>query len=440
MGLVRRLGAFDITLITVGGIIGAGIFRNPAVVAQRASTPGLILAAWIVGGLIALVGAFTYAELGARRPETGGTYAYLRDAFHPVVAFMFGWTTLVIAETGGNAASAILFAGYLEPATGFHADPRLVSVSAIALVTIINCLGVRQGGTWQNVLVALKLGAIGALIAAGFFAHPLGSALNAATPFATSGAAFGAFGVALIPVLYAYTGFQTTNYVAGETHDPQRALPIGLIVGTGIVAVAYVLVNVVMLRVLGAGGLAASQTPGSDVMQAALGNVGTRLVAIAIAVSTLGFISTKTLLTPRVFFQMADDGAFFKQVAWIDPKTHVPVVAIVLQGIFGAFLALTGTFERIVDWSVTIEYSFVALAAVALFVFRKQDAGSGRNVSFRSPGHPYTTALLIVALAAIAVTELIHYPVDTLLGAGVTAFGAVVYLFWHRGVRGQTAS
>lgn len=435
MSLVRRLNAFDITLITVGGIIGAGIFRNPALVAQRASTPTLILATWIVGGLIALVGAFTYAELGARRPETGGTYAYLRDAFHPVIAFMFGWATLVIAETGGNAASAILFAGYLEPATGFHADPKVVSVVALALVTAINCLGVRQGGTWQNILVSLKLGAIGALIVAGLFAHPLASAINAAPHFATSGLAMSAFGVALIPVLYAYTGFQTTNYIAGETQNPRRSLPIGLIVGTGIVCVAYVLVNVVSLRVLGPTGLAGTQTPASDVMHAAMGSMGTRLVAIAIAISTLGFISTKTLITPRVFFQMAADGAFFKQIAWINPKTHVPIVAIVLQGVFGIILALTGTFESIVDWSVTIEYSFVALAAVALFKFRKQDAASGRTAPFQSLGHPYTTGLLIVVLAAIAVTELINFPVDTLLGVGVTALGGVVYMLWHRGRR-----
>lgn len=442
MGLVRRLNAFDITLITVGGIIGAGIFRNPAVVAQRAGSSSLILLAWIVGGFIALAGAFTYAELGARRPESGGTYVYLCDAYPPVIAFMFGWTMLVLSDTGGSAASAILFAGYLEPATGFHVDPKVASVTAIALITIVNCLGVRQGGTWQNILVSLKLLAIAGVIVAGLIVHPLGTAISStAMPAIASASSFTAFGVALIPVLYAYLGFQTTNYVAGETNRPAVTLPIGVIAGVCIVIVAYVLVNAGMLRVLGPSGLAASQAPASDVMQAAIGPAGARVIAIAIAVSTLGFVSTKLLLTPRVYFQMAADGLFFKQLAWVHPKTRAPVVAIALQGAFAIVIALSGTFERIVNWSVTTQYAFVALAACALFIFRKQDAAAGRaGVTFEAPGHPYTTLLLIAALIAVAVTALVGYTVDTLIGFGVTALGALVYYIWKRGTVGQASS
>ncbi|MGD0968046.1 MAG: amino acid permease [Candidatus Aquilonibacter sp.] len=429
--LRRRLNVFDLTLITIGSIIGSGIFKNPALVAGRAHLPSLAIGCWIVGGVIALIGAFVFAELAERRPVNGGIYAYLRDAYHPVVAFVFGWTLLLIADTGGTAAASVLFATYLTPLAGVAVDTRIVAVVTLGILVAINCLGVRQGGTWQNVLVILKVAAIAGLIGAGLLAHPAAGASATLPGFTSSAMLFGAFGVAMLPVLFAYNGFQGATYITGETVDPERTIPRGLIVGVLAVILIYVLVNIGCLRVLGPAGLAASKVPAADVVSAALGPIGARLIAIAIALSTLGFMSTRMLVTPRVYFQMAADGTFFKQFAWINPKTHVPTIAIIAEGAVAAVIAWSGTFEQIVNWIVAPEWIFVVLAAGAIFIFRKRD-GNAVKPAFRVPLHPFSTILLMVVLLAIFVTEVILVPLDTLYGALVIVAGIVFFYVWRR--------
>ncbi len=252
--LLRRLGTIDLALITIGAVIGSGIFRTPSVVAQRAHVPALILACWALGGVVAVIGAFIFAELAARRPLSGGLYAYLRDAYNPGVAFVFGWTLLFIGDTGGTAAAAVLFAGYFEPLTGLHVAPTIVAVVTLALVTAINVLGVRQGGTWQNVLVVLKIGAIGGLIAAGIFAHP-NAASAAPVAFHSGGTLLGALGVAMLPVLFSHNGFQGASFITGETRDPERTIPRGLVIGVGTIVVIYLLANIGYLHALDAADL-----------------------------------------------------------------------------------------------------------------------------------------------------------------------------------------
>jgi APA family basic amino acid/polyamine antiporter len=432
--LRRRLNVFDLTLITIGSIIGSGIFKNPALVANRAHLPVLAIGCWVVGGAIALIGAFVFAELAERRPVNGGIYAYLRDAYHPVVAFVFGWTLLLIADTGGTAAAAVLFATYLTPLTGLQFDPHIVAVVTLAVLVGINCLGVRQGGNWQNTLVILKVTAILGLIAAGLFAHPTAGAAATLPGFGSNAALFGAFGVAMLPVLFAYNGFQGATYITGETVDPERTIPRGLIFGVLAVIVIYVLVNIGCLRVLGPAGLAATKVPAADVVSAAVGPIGARLIAIAIALSTLGFMSTRMLVAPRVYFQMAADGTFFKQIAWINPKTHVPTIAIIAEGLVAAIIALSGTFEQIVNWIVAPEWIFVVLAAGAIFIFRKRD-GNAVKPAFRVPLHPFSTILLMVVLLAICVTEVILVPLDTLYGTLVIVAGIIFYYAWRRFAR-----
>ncbi|HTU70254.1 MAG TPA: amino acid permease [Candidatus Baltobacteraceae bacterium] len=429
--LRRRLNVFDLTLITIGSIIGSGIFRNPALVANRAHLPALAIGSWVAGGIIAVIGAFVFAELAARRPVSGGLYAYLRDAYHPVVGFVFGWTLLLIADTGGTAASAVLFSGYLTPLTGMNIDTHLVAVVTLAVLVGINCLGVRQGGTWQNVLVIFKVAAIAALIAAGLFAHPSAGVAATLPGFASNGALLGAFGIAMIPVLFAYNGFQGASYITGETIEPQRTIPRGLIYGVVAVMAIYVLVNIGCLRVLGPAALAASKVPASDVMQAALGSIGARVIAIAIALSTLGFMSTRMLVTPRIYHQMAADGNFFKQIAWVSPRTHVPTVAIVIEGVIAAIIAISGTFEQIVNWVVAPEWIFVVLAGGAIFIFRKRD-GPGTKPPISVPLHPYSTMLLMAALLAIFASQVALLPLDTLYGTLVIVAGIVFYYAWKR--------
>ena len=439
--LQRRLGLLDLTLIAIGAVIGSGIFRNPAVVAHRAPNAAIILGCWIAGGVLALMSAFVYAELSARRPESGGLYAYLRDAFHPAAGFIFGMTTLLIAYTGSTAASAVLFAGYVAPLFGAHApDPRLLAVITLAVVTFINVLGVREGSTWQNVLVALKVLAIGALVVAGLIG-PVAAPYAVATHLAGSSiGVLGAIGAAMLPVLFAYNGLQCATYIIAETKDPARTLPRALVIAVAVIITIYVLVNVGCLRVLGVAGLAATATPAADVMSHAFGSLGARLITIAIALSTLGYMSNSILLGPRIYFQMAADGLLFKQIAWVSPRTRVPVIAILLQGLFAAIIAASGTFEQIVNWVTAPEWAFVAAGAIAVFVFRKRDAQANAPTPFfRIPLHPYSTIVVLAALAAIFVACVALYPLDTLFGFGVMALGGIIFFAARLGSR-STAS
>src|SRR5688500_17940267 len=338
--LARRLGAFDATMIVMGGIVGAGIFLNPSVVARQVGTPPLILAAWAAGGAIALAGAFVYAELAQRRPEVGGQYAYLRDAFHPMAAFLYGWTLLLVTQTGGMAAVAMTFANYFRELTGWNANPSLIAVAALATLTVINCLGVRSGTNVQNALMVKKIAAILMLVILGWrAAEEFGvwagtreageGSGRTQTPDLTPQTNFLA---AMVPVLFAYGGWQTASFVSGEMRNPERDLPRGLLFGVLGVVVLYLAVNLVCILALGPSALAGTQTPASEVMRRAFGEGGARLIAAGIAVSTIGFLSQGMLTAPRVYYAMARDGVFFKRVGTLDPRSRAPVVAILLQG------------------------------------------------------------------------------------------------------------
>jgi len=428
--LLQRLKTFDLTLIVIGVIVGSGIFRTPAVVAQRAHFPALILACWLGGGLIALVGAFVFAELAARRPLGGGLYGYLRDAYHPLVGFLFGWTLLLISGSGGNAAAAVLFAGYVAPLTGLPLDPRVVAVLTLAVIAGINLLGVRQGGNWQNLIVILKVTALGLLIVACLTLHPHGTAHHALPAFQRPGGLIAAIGVAMLPVLFTYSGFQYAGCLTAETMHPERTIPRALVVGIGVVIAIYFLATAAYLRTLGASGLAATATPAADAMHAVIGNLGSRFVAVAIALSTLGALSTCMLAYPRIYYHMAADGLFFKRVAWISAR-HVPVIAILLHALVTSVIAVSGTYEQIVNWVVAPQWLFIFLAAGAVFVLRRRDGPYSRP-AISVPGHPLTTALFIAVLLAIFAAELSIYPRDTLYGICVEIAGVATYYAWRR--------
>jgi len=326
--LARRLGSFDATMIVMGGIIGSGIFLNPSVVGPAGHSPAAIVGAWLAGGVIALFGAFVYGELASLRPEVGGQYAYLRDAYHPSVAFLYGWGLLLVIQSGGMAAVATTFAKYLVELTHASLPDWSIATVALLLLTIINCLGVRSGSNTQNVLMILKLVAIAVLIVVGFTGHPSPVVVASGVPDTLI-----AFGAAMTPVMFAYGGWQTATFLSGEMRRPQRDLVIGLLLGVVGVATVYVLVNVVCLRVLGAGGLAATTTPASAVMRSVLGERGAQLIAVGIAISTPGFLSQSMLTAPRVYYAMATESVFFRAVPKVQPKHHLPVVANGLQGV-----------------------------------------------------------------------------------------------------------
>lgn len=288
--LARRLGLFDTTMLVMGGTVGAGIFINPYVVARQVHTPALVLGAWLMGGVIALTGAFIYAELAARLPRVGGQYAYLRETYHPLLAFLYGWVLLLVIQTGGMAAVTVTFARYFLELTGMHASDWQIAIVALAILTIINCLGVRIGGTVQSILMVIKIFAIVLLVGAGVFlvGHSLFH-LHPVLDQPLSPGLISSFGAAMVPVLFAYGGWQTACFVAGEMKNPRRDLPRALVLGVAGVAVLYTAVNYVCVRALGVAELAQTQTPASAVMRIAMGSKGATIIGLGIAVSTLVF-------------------------------------------------------------------------------------------------------------------------------------------------------
>jgi basic amino acid/polyamine antiporter, APA family len=427
--LERRLGLFDATMIVMGGIVGAGIFINPYVVAQKLGTPALILGAWVAGGVIALAGAFVYAELAALRPEVGGQYAYIREAYHPLAAFLYGWTLLLVTQTGGMAAVAVTFARYFRELTASQLPEAAVATSALAALTLVNCLGVRTGSNVQSAFMVLKILAILGLVGAGFLAAPAAPAA-AAPPGTTSLAAFGA---ALVPVLFAYGGWQTASFISGELRAPERDLPRGVLLGVVAVIVLYLGVNAVCLRALGPAGLAATTTPASEVMRRALGAPGARLIAVGIAISTLGFLSQGMLTAPRVYFAMARDRVFFRSIAYVDPRTHVPSAAILLQGIVACVIALSGRYEQILNYVVSIDFLFFGLTATCLIVLRSR--GERGPAGRRVPGHPWTTLGFVAACWLVAGNTVVRYPSNALIGVFILAAGVPAFFLWReRGV------
>lgn len=435
-GLARRLGPFDATMIVMGGIVGSGIFINPYVVARQVHTPFLILGAWLAGGAIALAGAFVYAELAARRPAVGGQYAYLRDAYHPSVAFLYGWALLLVIQTGGMAAVAVTFARYFTEITRTSAPDWAVAAIALGVLTVVNCLGVRAGSNVQSILMVLKIAAIAALVFCGLFlaGGPRGLPTGPLDAPAEGASLLVSFGAAMTPVMFAYGGWQTASFVAGEMREPRRDLPRGLLIGVGGVILLYTLVNFACLRALGAEGLAATTTPASAVMRLALGERGAALIAVGIALSTLGFLSQSMLTAPRVYFAMAEDGLFFRGVARLDARTHAPVVAIALQGALAAVIAVSGRYEQILNYVVSVDFIWFGLTALTLFVFRRQRADEDESdavAGFRVPGHPVTTALFAAACALIVAATIYKYPINSAVGLAIVATGIPVYFLWR---------
>ena len=426
--LVPRLGLVEATLVVMGGIVGSGIFINPSVVARHVHSAPLILGAWVVGGAVALIGAFIYAELAERMPRVGGQYAYLREAFHPAVGFLYGWALLVVINAGGMAAVAVTFGRYAVELTGVPFDEKWVAILTLVLLAVVNCLGVKSGSLVQGVLMVLKIGVLLALIVLGLLFSPPPHPPATSHPDGVL-----AFGTTMVPVLFAYGGWQAANFIAAEVREPRRNLPRALVAGVISVVVLYLGANWVYLRGLGPEGLAATGTPASTLMRALLGERGATFIALGVAISTLGFLSHALLTMPRVYFAMAADGLFFRSVARVSPRTHAPVVAIVLQASLGIAVALSGRYEQILGYVVSADWVFFGLSAASLFVLRRR-AGSGDDgqVRFRVPGHPFTTGVFVATSALVVVATAWAYPWNTLIGLVLVLAGLPVYALWAR--------
>ena len=421
----RKLGLRDTALLVMGGIVGSGIFMNPAVVARDAPSAVAVLGAWTLGGLVALAGGFIWAELAARRPGIGGQYGYLRDGIHPVAGFLYGWSNLLVVQTGGMAAVAVTCATYTHATVALPWTPKLTAVLTLAILTAVNLAGVRAGGALQSAFMVAKIVAIGAVVVCGLFlASP-----TAAPAVTLAPATFRAFFAAMIAVMFAYGGWATATFVSGEIEDQTRTLPRGLLLGTIGVVVLYLGVNAGCLKTLGVQGLATSAAPAVDVVGRVIGAHAGRVIAIVVAISAFGFLAQGMLVCPRVYYAMAQDGLFFERVGRVNPRTGVPDVAIVLQGILTIVTALSGSYDELLSWVVTVDFVFLSATAATLFVFRARHPA---RIAPPTPFHPLTTVFFIVICLAVVVSTFVEHPRQSCFGWLLIGAGVPVYGIWRR--------
>lgn len=440
-GLAARIGLFDATMVVMGGIVGSGIFINPYVVAGLVHTPGLILGAWLAGGALALVGAFVYAELAGRMPAVGGQYAYLREAYHPIFGFLYGWVLLFVIGAGGTAATAVTFAKYFHELSQAGVSENFIAVGAVAILTLINCVGVRAGTGVQSFFMVLRILAIVLVAGCGGWLVLHHSAVPGPAwhPLLDRPVSFDLLtvvGATMVPVLFAYGGWQTTNFIAAEIRDPRKNLPRALLLGVTGVIVLYVSVNFFYVQALGPAGLAATGTPASELMRRALGGRGAALIAAAIATSTLGFLSNAMLTYPRVYFAMAEDGVFPRIFAKLGSTTRVPVWSIALQGLLTISVVLLGTYEQILSYVVVMDWVFFGLSASCLFVFRRREkvrkSGEAPAPGYRVPGHPWTTGLFTGVAWLIVLNTIYKYPRNSAFALCILFVGVPVYFLLRR--------
>ena len=440
--LRRTLGLRDLVLLAVGTVIGSGIFIVPAtVLRQTGGSVGVALVVWIVAGVLSLLGALTYGELGAARPEAGGLYAYVRDAFGPLPAFLYGWTAFFVIASGSVATLAVAFASYAQqfvPLTPSGA--KAVAVLMIVAVMLVNVRGARQGADVQNVSTVVKAGAI---VVVSLMLLALGRGTRGASapptwPGAFDGSLLSGVGLAMIGVLWAYEGWQYVTFSAGETVDAQRVFPRGIIAGTALVIGIYVLANVAYVAALGPVAAAHSDRVAADAVGAVLGPAAAKVIAAVILVSMFSAANGITLTAPRMYYAMGRDRVFFARLGEVHPRFGTPAFAIVASSAWAVLLATTGTFEQLLTYVVFVGWIFYALGALAIFAYRRREPDLPRP--FRTPGYPVTPLLFVLSAAAIVIDTIVTQPARAAVGIGMALAGVPVFYVWRaRAGRSATA-
>ena len=428
--LPRSLGLFDSTMINVGTMIGSGIFLVPAIVAQYLHTPALNLAVWVVATIVSLLGALTIAELGASLPKAGGLFVYLKEAYGPIWGFFYGWALFVVIQTGSIAAVAVAFATYLG-----HFVPlgdlgvKLIAVIAIAALTAVNVLGVREGAWTQNIVTVAKIAVIGGLLAIAFSA-PTGAWSNLLSGGSSLAPATAlAFGAALIGPLWAFDGWIQTSYVGGEIRNPARYLPLATIASVVIVGVVYLLLNVAYLYVLGVEGTARSALVAADTAAAVLGSAGAGFAAALVMLTALGSTNGMILAGPRVYYAMAREGLFWEPLARVHPRFRTPAVSLGAQGLWSIGLAFSGTYEQLFTYVIFASWVFYGMGAAAVFVLRRR---ADLPRPYRVWGYPWVPLAFIAFTIALLVNTLVTDPRNSLIGLGLLLAGVPVYLYYRR--------
>lgn len=436
--LPRVLRFGDLLMLTMGAVIGSGIFIVPATVVRLTGGElGPALLVWIAGGVLSVLGALTYAELGAMKPESGGVYVYLRDAFGGFVAFLYGWALFFVISSASVATLAVAFAGYLNqllPLTDWGS--KAVAVGMVIAIAAINITGTRRSANVQNWTTALKVGAILVmsvlLLGAG---NELGDV--SLVPSSMDLSLLAGMGAAMIGVLWAYEGWHYVTFSAGEALDVQRSFPRAIIVGTAALVGIYLLANVAYIAALGPERSAASERIAAEATAAILGPVAGKLIALAILISMFSAANSVALTAPRAYFAMARDGVFFQKMAGIHPRWKTPAFAIAASSAWAAVMAATGTFDELLTFVVFAGWAFYALAAASIFYYRRRDPDAVRP--FRTPGYPWTPILFIVTAGTIVLNTVFVHPGRAVVGAGLVLLGAPVYWFWRRKQRPPAA-
>ncbi|MCB9568585.1 MAG: amino acid permease [Myxococcales bacterium] len=439
--LPRRLGLWSTVAVLVGSTIGSGIFRTPAVVAERVPDLGLFALAWVLGGVVALAGALTLAELAAAMPRTGGIYVYIREAFGRLPAFLFGWCELMILRPSAYGALAITSSEYLWRLVGADgaallaplplSRAQLTAAAMLIVVAIVNIRGVRLGALVQNVSTVIKVAAILAIIVLGVALVPTAPELAApAGAGAGAGTSAATFGLAMVSILWAYDGWSDAGFVSGEVRDPQRALPRSFILGTLAVVVLYLAVNAVYASVIPIAEMPGSPLIAADVATRLIGPVGATLVAAAVMVSTFGTLNGTMMTGPRVFYAMAEDGLFFRRIAAIHPVYGTPSAAIILSVLLGVVFVASRSFAELADGFVVGIWPFYALAVAAVFVLRRRRPELERP--YRVVGYPVVPLLFLVASIYLLGSYAVTTPWTFAVNVAVIAAGAPIYALWLR--------
>jgi APA family basic amino acid/polyamine antiporter len=431
----RSLTLFDMTMIAIGGSIGSGIFLTPATIARDVGSPWLMVAVWVMGGLITLAGALTFSEAAALLPQAGGQYVFLTRAYGGLVGFLFGWAYFLVVNAGGLGALSVAFATYL----GFFVplgpmETKVVAIIGLLLLTSVNVVGVKAGAMFSNVFTVLKLVGITGLVAVGL---SMGSPHTTDFSFSLVGAPaglWGALALGMVGVLWSYGGWQHATYASAEIKNPQRTLPLAMTAAAVAVTALYLLANLAYMFLLTPGQMAASPRVAADAVGTVLGSMGGSLISLAIVISTFGVVGIYTLTAPRIYYAMAADGVFFKKVAEIHPRFHTPAFSIVFQSLWAVVLILFwGTFENLISYVVFTDWIFFALAGASVIVLRRTMPDAPRP--YRVPGYPWVPLFFVGTSTCFVVMTLIAKPAQAWVGLGFLGLGVPVYYFWKSRVR-----
>ena len=431
--LRRTLGLTDLVLIVVGTVIGSGIFRVPSTVLQQTGgSVGLALLVWFAAGILSLLGALTFAEMGAAKPDAGGLYVFIRDALGPLPAFLYGWTMFLVIASGSVATLAVAFKDYLgafvtlPPIAG-----KVAAIAMIVVVMLINVRGARQGANVQGVATVLKVLAILVMSACLLIVGHGSSGAAGLWPTQWNVSLLTGVGLAMISVLWAYEGWQYVTFSAGETKDPQRIFPRGIVAGTALVVAIYVIANIAYVAAIGPEHVMGSQRVAADAVSALFGAAAGKLIAAIILVSMFSAANGITLTAPRLYYSMARDGVFFSKIAEVSPRFNTPAIAIVASSVWAMVLvALPGsTFEQLLTYVVFVGWIFYALGALAIFAYRRREPNMHRP--FRTPGYPLTPILFVLSAAAIVINTVVTQPRNVIFAIGLMVLGIPAYYMWR---------